>query len=406
MISNTKSLVAALAFVAGVQAGPCRLTFRSTAETAPSKTGAEAASSSTSDVYPDVFETFVTTSTTSSYSDLKDTFLTVSTTETATDDLITTTSDASTTTESSTTGSTTTVEPTSSPSIFPKFENEGAAFNKANLKYNPNNEFIFPSIFDAGLHFGESALAKWYLYYAPHDDPGGISFVYSDYLDGPWTEYQSNPVISRDWPALGSPRPGHVSSADAVWNEEEQKMYMYFHGSNSVTRWATSEDGINFDYGGVAVSNSDAPVTTTESSYARVFRHPDPDSEYTWAMFYMVNEPNNIRKIRLAESPNGEDWTVADGYVVSEPGVNVSGGNLWEWDGQRYVVYHSGAGKIYGRTIDETLRDVGTEAVVLFEASVRVAAPYFVTEDGTTFMFYELGARSHTSIAYATFGEV
>ncbi|KAH7021917.1 beta-xylosidase [Ilyonectria destructans] len=308
--------------------------------------------------------------------------------------------------QSSTIGSTTTAQPTSSPGVLPTFENEGPAFNNANLKYNPNNEFIFPSVFDAGLHFKEAALAKWYLYYAPHNDPGGISFVYSDNLDGPWTEYQSNPVISRDWPALGSPRPGHVSSADAVWNEEEQKLYMYFHGDNSVTRWATSEDGINFDYGGIAVSNSDAPVTTTESSYARIFRHPDPDSEYTWAMFYMVNEPNDIRKIRLAESFNGEDWTVADDYVVSEPGVNLSGGNLWEWDGQLYVVYHSGAGKIYARTIDETLRDVGTEAAVLFETSGRVAAPYFVTEDGATYMFYEAGARSSTSIAYATFGGV
>ncbi|KAJ4214573.1 hypothetical protein NW759_010128 [Fusarium solani] len=383
MISNTMSLVAVLAILAGVQASTCRLTSRSTTWTAPSQTAAEAASSSTSDVYPDVFETSVTVSTTSSYSDLKDTFLTVSTT-----------------------GSTTTAEPTSSPGVLPRFENEGPAFNKANLQYNPNNEFIFPSVFDASLYFGEAALAKWYLYYAPHDNPGGISFVYSDNLNGPWIEYQSNPVISRDWPALGNPRPGHVSSADAVWNEEEQKMYMYFHGDNSVTRWATSEDGINFDYGGIAVSNSDAPVTTTESSYARVFRHPDPDSEYTWAMFYMVNEPNNIRKIRLAESFNGEDWTVADDYVVSEPGANVSGGNLWDWDGQRYVVYHREPGKIYARTIDKTLRDVGTEAVVLFEASERVAAPYFVTENGTTHMFYELGARSSTSIAYATFGRL
>ncbi|KAH7110470.1 hypothetical protein EDB81DRAFT_849182 [Dactylonectria macrodidyma] len=243
------------------------------------------------------------------------------------------------------------------------------AFNKANLKYNPNKEFIFPSVFDAGLHFGEAGLARWYLYYAPHDNPGGISFVYSDNLDGPWTEYQTNPVISRDWPALEA----HV----LPWQ-------------NSVTRWATSEDGINFDYGGIAVSNLDAPVATTESSYARVFRHPDPDSEYTWAMFYIVNEPNNIRNTRLAESFNGKDWTVADDYVVSEPGVNVSGGNPWEWDGQLYV----------------TLRDVGTEAVVLFEASGRVAAPYFVTEGGTTNMLYEAGARSSTSIAYATFGGV
>ena len=32
------------------------------------------------------------------------------------------------------------------------------------------------------------------------------------------------------------------------WNEEEKKVFLYFHGENSVQRLASSKDGIHFDY--------------------------------------------------------------------------------------------------------------------------------------------------------------
>ncbi|GMA30426.1 DUF1349 domain-containing protein [Litorihabitans aurantiacus] len=297
------------------------------------------------------------------------------------------------------------------PPGWPEFGYQGVITSKGpEAIWNPTNEFIFPSVFHAGEHL-EDPLAEWYLYYAPHDDPGGISVRYSDSLEGPWTEYAGNPIIEDVWePHFAVP---HVSSADAIWNEEVGRMFLYFHGTNSQTRWAESDDGVTFDYGGIAVDNAMGGPQVTETSYARVFEHPDPDSGYAYGMFYMGNERDDVRRIRLAESVDGREWTVDPDYVVApgvEEGQNVSSGDLWEWDGELYVIYHASSGKSYARTIDETLREVGETPIVLHEASGlgddvgRVAAPQVVTDDGETYLFYESGDRLGATIAWAKDG--
>ncbi|KAH7367081.1 beta-xylosidase [Plectosphaerella cucumerina] len=296
------------------------------------------------------------------------------------------------------------------PEGWPVFWYKGVITNKTTSIFNPTNEFIFPSVFHAGRWL-QDPLAEWYIYYAPHDDPGGISLRYADSLEGPWTEYPSNPVISRVWDDHYSVP--HVSSPDAVWDADADDgkgaMRMYFHGSNSVTRWALSPDGVSFTYGGVAVENSMGGPAVTESSYARVFRHPDTASKYRWAMFYMGNERDNVRRIRLAESADGEVWTVSPDYVLApgpEEGGNVSGGSLWRWRGVNYIIYHASSGKIYARTIDRTLREVGELPIVLYEgrgdkSGDRVASPVVVEEDGSTYLFYEKGSRLKATIAWA-----
>lgn len=293
------------------------------------------------------------------------------------------------------------------PAGWPVFWHKGVITNKDTSLYNPTDEFIFPSVFHAGRYFGDAARAEWYIYYAPHDDPGGVSLRYSDSLEGPWTEYENNPVISRSWsPHYSAP---HVSSPDAIWNIEAGRMIMYFHGPNSATRWAYSDDGIKFGYGGIAVQNSMGGPDVTETSYARVFYHPDTASKYKYGMFYMGNERDNKRRIRLAESVDGKTWTVSPNYVVApgpEEGANVSAGELWNWRGQNYVLYHASSGKIYARTIDKTLRNVGGTPIVLFEgrgdsSGDRAASPVVVTRNGLTYLFYEKGGRLGGTIAWA-----
>lgn len=295
----------------------------------------------------------------------------------------------------------------SPPAGWPVFWHKGVITDPATSKYNPTGEFIFPSVFHAGRWLGSAARAEWYLYYAPHDDPGGVSLRYSDSLEGPWTEYENNPVIARTWsPHYNVP---HVSSPDAIWNTEAGRMIMYFHGSNSVTRWAYSDDGIKFGYGGVAVQNSQGGSQVTETSYARVFYHPDTSSRYKYGMFYMGNERDNKRRIRLAESVDGKTWDVSPNYVVApgpEEGANVSAGELWNWRGQNYIIYHASSGKIYARTIDKTLRNVGTTPIVLFagrgdDSGDRCASPVVVTRNGLTYLFYEKGGRLGGTIAWA-----
>ena len=293
------------------------------------------------------------------------------------------------------------------PSGWPEFYYKGIITYKDQLSYNPTNEFIFPTVFHAADYI-ENPIGEWYLYYAPHDNPGGICLMYGDNLEGPWTEYANNPVIDNEWsPHYSVP---HVSSPDAKWNVESGRLFVYFHGSNSVTRWAETDDGINFDYGGVAVTNEMGGPDVTETSYARVFTHRDTSSDYKYGMFYMGNERDNKRRIRLAESRDGRTWVVNPDYVVaggSEEGTNVSAGSLWEWDGQLYVIYHASSGKTYARTIDQTLRKVGDTPILLHKASGngedvgRIASPEIVTHNGETYLFYESGDRLGATIAWA-----
>ena len=154
---------------------------------------------------------------------------------------------------------------------FPQFAYEGVITDKDEMIYNPTDEFIFPSVFHAGAHF-EDPLGEWYLYLAPHDSPAGVMLMYADSLDGPWTEYTANPIIASEWAPYYDV--SHVSSPDAIWNAEAGELFLYFHGENSVTRYASSSDGIHFDYGDVVVSNAMGGPDVTETSYARVFEIP------------------------------------------------------------------------------------------------------------------------------------
>jgi hypothetical protein len=290
---------------------------------------------------------------------------------------------------------------------LPSFSYAGEITVAEELAYNPTGEFIFPSIFHAGEHL-DDALAEWYLYYAPHENPGGISLMYADSLDGPWTEYAANPVIANIWSPHYSVN--HVSSPDAIWNAQESTLFVYFHGGNDKTRFATTDDGVTFTYGGVAVDNAMGGTSTTETSYGRVFEHPDTTSTFQYGMFYMENTTANSRRIRLAESVDGRSWTVRPTPVVTPGSLdagNVSAGNLWEWGGQLYVIYHASSKKIFARPIDATLTTVGAP-VLLYQASGvepdtgRVASPEIVTEGDTTYLFYEKGDRLDATIAYAT----
>ncbi|MBM7821047.1 hypothetical protein JOE63_003524 [Cellulosimicrobium cellulans] len=294
-----------------------------------------------------------------------------------------------------------------SASDLPVFEYRGVITDKESMTYNPTDEFIFPSVFHAGAYL-DDPLGEWYLYYAPHDSPGGISLMYADSLEGPWTEYAHNPIVANEWLPFYE-RVSHVSSPDVLWDDAAGQVLLYFHGENSTTRWATSPDGVAFDDSGVAVTNADGGAGTTETSYARVVEHPDPASGYRFAMTYMQNRTDNIRRIKVAESVDGKAWVVRpDPLVVPDAatGTNVSGGNLWEWDGQLYVIYHGSTGITFARTLDPTMTQVGPRwelhrATGVGDDTGRVAAPEIVTDGDETYLFYESGDRLGATIAWA-----
>src|SRR5690349_14120005 len=183
---------------------------------------------------------------------------------------------------------------TAAPAGFPDYPNQRLALVKSQLRYNPTGELIFPCIRGTKDRI-PNALAAYYLYYAPHDAPGGICLAYANSLDEEFTEYAGNPIISRSWP--GEYSVSHVSSPHAMWNDDVRRMYLYFHGENTVTRLASSADGIHFSYEREVLSTRLQPAGTTETSYARVFRHDLPSRGARYVMVFMINNSTNRRDI-------------------------------------------------------------------------------------------------------------
>ncbi|WNG17816.1 hypothetical protein [Cystobacter fuscus] len=295
------------------------------------------------------------------------------------------------------------------PAGFPTYTYIGTAFNKNNLRYNPTGELIFPCIRGTAGRIA-NPLARYYLYYAPHDAPGGICLAYGDHLSGQFTEYPYNPIFSRKWPG-GPDGISHISSPHVLWNSRVKQFYLYFHGENTVTRVATSTDGINFTYQGGCISTrffTDGSVT--ETSYARVFEHDIPSKGSHFVMVFMGMQ-NGRRKIFWGWSASGDaqTWTIQQKPLISPAAdgvTDISGPHVVFRNGTAYVIYHGNSGKMYitevGLNFDREIHlGVFHNPLIGWPDKGRSAAPSFGTENGEEYMFYEAGGRLDGSIAVA-----
>jgi len=287
---------------------------------------------------------------------------------------------------------------------FPQFRFAGQVLEPAELDYNPTDEIIFPTIIKASDYL-DQPLGAYYLYYAPHDAPGGINLAYSDSLDGPWTEYEGNPLIPNAWEPHY--RVSHVSSPHVLWDDEGQRFLMYFHGENTTTRVATSTDGIHFDYGKVAVNTAMFPPGLTEASYARVFEYTIPNKKNKYIMLFM-GVRDNLRKIYLAWSDDGFDWTVQPEPLVSptpQEGNQIAAPLYFPWNGKHYVVYHSNKGNMYVTEVGANFNKENHLGVFYDSDAVidagRAASPSILFEGTEMYMFYERGDRLGGRIHYA-----
>ncbi|WP_199733485.1 hypothetical protein [Micromonospora sp. BL4] len=297
---------------------------------------------------------------------------------------------------------------------FPQFTYQGTAFDKGALAYNPTNEFIFPSVIRAADYF-PNPLGTYYLYYAPHERPGGIALAYSDSINGPWTEYADNPLISNTW-LPNYPTVSHVSSPHAVWIEGEGKLFLYFHGENSITRYATSDDGIHFSYGGTAISRND--TTGGETSYARVFEQSVPRLGTRYLMLFMDNPTAALpgptgpvsRRIRWAVSNDARTWSMQPEPIVTPQGVegpNASGPFFLRWNDHNLVIYHAADGNMHavdvGQDFDQEIHlGVVHDSMATAPDLGRSAAPTFYFDGRTAHMYYEAGGRLTATIGHAT----
>ncbi len=315
-------------------------------------------------------------------------------------------------------------------------------------------EFIFPSIVDSKKYTvdgkfknGKAPINRYYLYYAPHDNPGGIYLSTAPTLDGPWTEYPGTEgmtpgtVMDFDWAAKQSDivkngAEKHISACQVVWNEVQDKYIMYFHGPNSATHYAVSDDLVNWTFGETILLAHEFSPIGAEASYAKAFKHKIPglDNEY---VLLLMNQENQIRKIYWAHSKDGINWTPVtkplvspdlnykkipgtdikpnyDGGGTGAYGNNVSGPFLMEKNGRYFVFVHgctdhllvTEVGEAFDMEIHWGEYLYSTDAMFTVNGTTqatRIAAPDFIQDDnGKWYMFFEAGGRLGANIGYAT----
>jgi Fe-S cluster biosynthesis and repair protein YggX len=267
--------------------------------------------------------------------------------------------------------------------------------------HNPTNEFIFPCI--RGVYDKISgARARYYLYYAPHDNPGGICVAFADSLEGPFYEYAGNPLIDN---VLPTATVSHVSSPHVTWDAATKQFFCYFHGENFTTRVARSADGLHFT-DETPILSTRLVSGTSETSYARVFEHALPGRDNRYVMVFMGVRDG--RRIFYGWSPNGWDnWQFSSTPLVNpeRDGVtDISGPTLVKRNGTTYVAYHGNDGHMriteVGNSFDRE-NHLGIFHSPVASDEGRTAAPSFGTDGGTEYMFYEAGPRLSARICIA-----
>lgn len=290
------------------------------------------------------------------------------------------------------------------------------------LRYNPCDDLIFPSVIRASDYFSRP-LAKYYMYYAPHDAPGGVCLACADTLEGPWKEHERNPLISNVWPPHYSVH--HVSSPHAIFVPEASRLFLYYHGDNDVTRYATSEDGLSFEYGGVAADRDlfeTATGTPSRVFYAKVFRHESPSGLGRYAMLFLASKypppgAPYTQGLYIAWSHDARTWQVDPGPILEKtdlrPNEYVCSPFLFSWGGRRHVLYHrdrsdanvagGGLTDVCRVEVDADLRRIGPQELVcprqaFGDGNERVSDPCVFAEGDDLYLFVSIGPRLNQRI--------
>lgn len=292
---------------------------------------------------------------------------------------------------------------------LPSFQHQGVVLDYRGLKYNPCNDVIIPSVIRTDNL--RKPLGRYYMYYAPHNAPGGICLAYADALEGPWKEHPANPLIARDWPPHH--KVSHVSGPHAIWIEEEKKLFLYYHGENNVTRFASSTDGIHFQYEDVAFTTR-MFQDLSEASYARVFRYTIPGKENRYIALVMGNH-KGTRRIYLATSKDGRIWEPRQTPLVDPPPGTDQVSQAWylPWQGKHYLIYHAHwsvqpmVADLHASEVDPAFDQA--KHVGLFHdhkaagpENVAQMSPCIVEKDGKLYLFTNIGPRLNQQIALAT----
>jgi hypothetical protein len=284
---------------------------------------------------------------------------------------------------------------------LPEFTFKGVALHPEGLSYAPTEQLIHPSITKMEGRV-KNPLGRYYMYYAPHKHIA-ISMAYSDKIEGPWAEYQANPVIEGP------------SAPDIRWIKEKGKFYMWGHRKNSQTELWTSDDGLRFEYQGVSITAKN--IGTRNATYTRVYEYPLERYGSKYIMLYSgFIEERGIRCVWLAHSTDAENWIQLKTPLV-EP---VAGENndiydpsLLQWENRNFIVYQDHTswrgGNVKYVEVDRELHPVGNkgERFILMDPPPnppikdRYRGGEFYLENETLYM-YSSASYKPRIIVYAT----
>jgi hypothetical protein len=285
---------------------------------------------------------------------------------------------------------------------IPDFTNYGMMLDSSAIPAPyPEDDCIFPSVIKATNYFS-NPLGTYYMYFAPHDGPG-LWLAYANSLKGPWTVYREL-FNNQTWGMNVS----HISSPDACWVSEENKLFLYFHGGNQTTKYAVSTDGINFTYGGVCMNGGD---------YAHIFKYTIPRYNNKYIMLASHNN-SGTRDIRLWYSNDARTWTAQSTPLFTQDTIGqaaVCSPIYIYYNGKHYVWAHGDnttdlsnlQTNIYSVEVGANFdlsRFVGKvyDREQVYTGNPRVGDPYVFQENGTLYMFASAGERLFQDMYLAT----
>jgi hypothetical protein len=265
---------------------------------------------------------------------------------------------------------------------------------------------MHPSVLKAEV-LGEAAPAPYLMYYAPHHSLG-IGVALADDLTGPWRPLAGNPILHlKQLAGLHD----HISGPDVVWNPEEGRLRMYFHGvvpgEGQQTGVAVSKDGLHFE---PLPCGSILPYP-----YLRVFRR-----EGAWYGVCRIGI-----NLGLVRSQDGLEWEEWPGGLLLQ-----AGGEHGEYDRLRHHCVHvvGDALHLYYCTYrDRGLRVEAIRLAVMFLAgdwrewgpperrgdvlrpetdweAGNLRDPYVLEADGELYMFYVGGNEAGIALTTAKHG--
>lgn len=282
---------------------------------------------------------------------------------------------------------------------LPDFTLEGVVLHPKELSWIPTGELEHPGFIRMeGLV--EKPLGRYYLYYAPHKHEG-IGLAYSDNIEGPWKEYEGNPVLKGP------------AAPDIRWIEDQKKFFMWGHTKNSQTELWTSDDGIHFERRGVSITAS--KIGTKNATYTRFYEYPLEKFGSRYILLYSgYLTQRKVRSVWLAHSKDAVNWTqLRTPLVEPTPDENKQ---LYcpafvQWQNRNFIVYADRTswrgGKLRYVELDGALTPVGGggQRYTLIDPPAKLAhrlrSPEFLVEGDTIHMIAG-GGKNPRLIVYGS----